>query len=261
MAITTATIISFAGSSFPSDFLLCDGAAVSRTTYADLFAVIGTTYGPGDGTTTFNVPDLTAVSPPVNYLIATEDGTDTGTVTSVGFATDAAWMSVSGSPVTTSGTLTMNKATGLAANQVLATPNGSTGSVGLRALTSADLPTNGLVSSVGTVVDGGGFVLTTGQKGYIYCPYAGTIAAATLIGDVSGSIVVDVWKSAYSTVPTVANTITAAAKPTLSSAQTSQNTTLTGWTTTVNAGDVFGFNIDSVSGIRRIALSLTVERS
>ena len=37
---------------------LCDGAAVSRTTYADLFAVIGTTYGAGDTSTTFNVPDL-----------------------------------------------------------------------------------------------------------------------------------------------------------------------------------------------------------
>ena len=48
----------FGGSSAPTDFLLCDGSAVSRTTYADLFAVIGTTYGAGDGSTTFNVPDL-----------------------------------------------------------------------------------------------------------------------------------------------------------------------------------------------------------
>ena len=40
------------------DFLLCDGAAVSRTTYADLFSVIGTTYGTGDGSTTFNLPNM-----------------------------------------------------------------------------------------------------------------------------------------------------------------------------------------------------------
>lgn len=43
-------------------FLLCDGAAVSRAKYADLFAAIGTTYGVGDGSTTFNLPDLTAVA-------------------------------------------------------------------------------------------------------------------------------------------------------------------------------------------------------
>lgn len=42
----------------PAGWLICDGQAVSRTTYADLFAVIGITYGAGDGTTTFNVPDL-----------------------------------------------------------------------------------------------------------------------------------------------------------------------------------------------------------
>jgi len=54
----TGSISMFAGGSAPDDYLLCDGAAVSRTTYADLFAVIGTTYGAGDGSTTFNVPNL-----------------------------------------------------------------------------------------------------------------------------------------------------------------------------------------------------------
>ena len=42
----------------PDGYLLCDGSAVSRSTYADLFAVIGTTYGAGNGSTTFNLPDL-----------------------------------------------------------------------------------------------------------------------------------------------------------------------------------------------------------
>ena len=49
----------YAGSTAPSGWLLCDGSAVSRTTYATLFAVIGTTYGTGDGSTTFNLPNLT----------------------------------------------------------------------------------------------------------------------------------------------------------------------------------------------------------
>lgn len=47
----------FAGSTAPANWVLCDGAAISRTTYADLFAVIGTTYGSGNGSTTFNVPN------------------------------------------------------------------------------------------------------------------------------------------------------------------------------------------------------------
>ena len=48
----------FGGSTAPTGYLMCDGSAVSRTTYADLFKAIGTTYGTGDGSTTFNVPNL-----------------------------------------------------------------------------------------------------------------------------------------------------------------------------------------------------------
>jgi microcystin-dependent protein len=51
-------LLSYAGAAAPAGWLLCDGAAVSRSTYAALFAVLGTTYGVGDGSTTFNVPDL-----------------------------------------------------------------------------------------------------------------------------------------------------------------------------------------------------------
>lgn len=51
-------IFPYAGSSAPSGFLLCNGQAVSRTTYSSLFTLIGTSYGAGDGSTTFNVPDL-----------------------------------------------------------------------------------------------------------------------------------------------------------------------------------------------------------
>ncbi len=54
----TGSYILFAGKTVPDGYLLCNGAAVSRTTYAKLFAVIGTTYGAGDGSTTFNLPDL-----------------------------------------------------------------------------------------------------------------------------------------------------------------------------------------------------------
>ena len=53
------TVIAFAANSAPSGYLLCNGAAVSRTTYAALFATIGTLYGAGNGSTTFNLPNLT----------------------------------------------------------------------------------------------------------------------------------------------------------------------------------------------------------
>lgn len=53
------TIFAFAGNDIPTGYLPCNGSAISRTTYADLFAVIGTTYGTGDGSTTFNLPNLT----------------------------------------------------------------------------------------------------------------------------------------------------------------------------------------------------------
>lgn len=54
----TGTIKMFGGAAAPAGFVLCDGSAINRITYAALFAVIGTTYGSGDGVNTFNVPDL-----------------------------------------------------------------------------------------------------------------------------------------------------------------------------------------------------------
>jgi len=55
--LVTGTIIPWTTDSAPTGYLECDGSAVSRTTYADLFTAIGTTYGSGDGSSTFNLPD------------------------------------------------------------------------------------------------------------------------------------------------------------------------------------------------------------
>ena len=57
VGLTPGFITPFAGSTAPDGWLICDGSAVSRTTYAALFAVIGTTYGEGDGNSTFNLPN------------------------------------------------------------------------------------------------------------------------------------------------------------------------------------------------------------
>lgn len=58
LTVKIGTIVQFAGPTAPVGWLMCDGSAVSRVTYKSLFEVIGTTYGAGDGSTTFNLPDL-----------------------------------------------------------------------------------------------------------------------------------------------------------------------------------------------------------
>jgi microcystin-dependent protein len=95
--IPTATIVPWSSASVPSGFLECDGSAVSRTTYATLFGIVGTTYGVGDGATTFNVPDL-ADNVPVgksnNKALASTGGANTVTSTgNVGGSTANATLS------------------------------------------------------------------------------------------------------------------------------------------------------------------------
>lgn len=58
VSVPTGAIMAFGGATAPEGWLACDGSAVSRTDYADLFAQIGSAYGDGDGSTTFNLPDL-----------------------------------------------------------------------------------------------------------------------------------------------------------------------------------------------------------
>jgi microcystin-dependent protein len=59
LLLPTGTVLPFVSSTAPGGYLTCDGSAVSRTTYSALFAVVSTTFGSGDGSTTFNLPDLT----------------------------------------------------------------------------------------------------------------------------------------------------------------------------------------------------------
>jgi microcystin-dependent protein len=85
----SGAILQFAGSSAPSNWLLCDGALVSRTTYATLFGVVGTNYGAGDGSSTFKLPDLRGRVPIgagqgsslTNRVIAATGGAETHTLT------------------------------------------------------------------------------------------------------------------------------------------------------------------------------------
>lgn len=117
-------------------------------------------------------------------------------------------------------------------------------------------------SEIVFVIDGGGSAITTGNKGFLEIPFACTITQATALADQSGSIVVDVWKDTYANYPpTDADSITASAPVTISSATKSQDATLTGWTTSVAAGDVLGFNVDSASTITRVTIALKVTKT
>jgi hypothetical protein len=118
------------------------------------------------------------------------------------------------------------------------------------------------ISAIEFVIDGGGVAITTGVKGFIEIPFAGTIQAVTLLADQSGSIVVDIWKDVYANYPpTDADTITSATPPTITTATKAQDSTLTSWTTTVTVGDIIGFNVDSCTTITRLTVSIKVKKS
>lgn len=112
------------------------------------------------------------------------------------------------------------------------------------------------------VIDGGGDTITTGIKGDLEIPFACTILAATALADQSGSIVVDVWKDTYANYPpTDADSITSATPITISTATKSQDTTLTGWTTSITAGDTLRFNVDSITTCTRVVISLKIRKA
>lgn len=116
------------------------------------------------------------------------------------------------------------------------------------------------------IIDGAGSVITTGLKGFLSLPVAGTwmkwrILSIDSTGPAtSGSIVIDIWKDTYANYPpTVADTITAAAKPTVTTAIKNESSTLTGWTTAFSAGDTIAWNVDSVTSFTKVMLALEYE--
>ena len=117
-------------------------------------------------------------------------------------------------------------------------------------------------ASISFLIDGGGSALETGIKGDLEIPFDCTITQATAMADQSGSVVVDVWKDTYANFPpTDADSITASAPITISSSTKSQDSTLTGWTKTISAGDILRFNVDSCTTITRVVISLKITKS
>lgn len=110
------------------------------------------------------------------------------------------------------------------------------------------------------VFDGLGNVLPLGVWGDVPVHFDGTIKEWRLIALAAGDLQIDIWKTTYASFPpTVANTITGSDVPSLVSSQKSDDTALTGWNTDIETGDVLRFNIDSVSGITKATLTLTIQ--
>lgn len=109
-------------------------------------------------------------------------------------------------------------------------------------------------------LDGGGSALTAGVVGWAPIPSSCAITGWELTADVSGDLVVDLWVCAFAAFPpTVADTITAAAKPTLSGVQTASDSTLAGWSKALPAGSYIMLNIVSAATIQKAVLKLSTE--
>lgn len=123
---------------------------------------------------------------------------------------------------------------------------------------TTNLRTTGIVADL----NAGGIELGTGVLAWLTVPFACTITRVTATADQTGSIVVDIWKDTYANYPpTDADSITASAPVTISAGTKSDDTTLTGWTKTIAAGDVLMFNVDSVADIEHLVIVLYVTKT
>lgn len=115
------------------------------------------------------------------------------------------------------------------------------------------------------IIDGGGSAIATGQKGHLEIPFACTLMAWTLLADVAGAIVIDIWKDTYANFPPTNNDAMPGAgkEPTIAATnQKAQDTDISDWTAVaVAAGDILAFNVDSCTAITRVTLSLKATKT
>jgi len=125
-------------------------------------------------------------------------------------------------------------------------------------LTSGTTPTRSFGASWGS---SSALVAADCADVIVHVPQAGTITGVYVYTQGgNGSCVIDIWKDTYANFPpTVADTITASAKPTISAAAKYSDTTLTGWTTSLSAGNVLKFHVDSTSTFTNINVVVTYQ--
>ncbi len=107
-------------------------------------------------------------------------------------------------------------------------------------------------------IDGNGFAITTGQVlGYFSLPIGAAITSVRMSADQSTTTTIDIWMDTYANFPPDnSDSITAAAVPTISAALKSEDSTLTGWTTAVVAGNMFALNVDANNNAEHITIEL-----
>lgn len=154
---------------------------------------------------------------------------------------------------TASDTWAVRTITGTANNVTVTNGDGVSGNP------TISLDTRILTQTLPFILYDGGSVISTGLKASIEIPFSCTINQVTLLADQSGSIVVDLKKSTYASWPTTSS-IVASAPPTLSSAQKSQDSTLTGWTTSITAGDILEYIVTSATTVTRVTVNLRVSK-
>jgi len=116
--------------------------------------------------------------------------------------------------------------------------------------------------AVGMTIDGNGGVIPVNTTGEITVNFSGTITGWQITGDQTGSCVIDVWKDTYANYPPDAtDTIAGSEKPTLSLTTKNQDLSLSTWTTTITAGDIIKFNVDSCSDLTKINLTIFITKT
>lgn len=170
------TIVQTAGLTAPSGWKLCDGSAISRTTYSDLYSTISTTYGSGDGSTTFNVPDA---SGKMIYALPLASRMSSGTLAAATGDLTGTYPSLT----IPSGTITADKIGTSLASQLGVSQTGTSRSVSVtqtaEVSTTATTPT-----AIGTSAE-----LTTSSNGYLLLTWAAELktsnaASSATYGDV-----------------------------------------------------------------------------
>jgi hypothetical protein len=110
-------------------------------------------------------------------------------------------------------------------------------------------------SAIGMTIDGSGNAVTAGDKGSISIPYNAILNSVIMVADVSGLCIVDILKSNYTSYPT-SSSICSTSLPTISSANKSVDSNLTGWDTNIQSGDILNFQVLSASNITKLNLTI-----
>lgn len=116
------------------------------------------------------------------------------------------------------------------------------------------------------VINGGGAAIATGMKGYLTVDFNCTIQQVTMLNDQSATATVDLWVCSYAnfappTHPAVGDKITSSTPPSTTAALKSQNSTLSGWTTSIAAGSIIGYDVTANDNAQFITIAIKALRS